>query len=86
MAHKPLKDRDYYLAEEVAERLGVHVQTVYEKVRRDEIPHISVGRWVRIPKRPFDIWYKQAYGVEPGATNPIVILEGNTMKELVNDY
>jgi excisionase family DNA binding protein len=37
-------------AEEAAAWLGISKGTLYELIRRGDIPHISIGRLVRIPR------------------------------------
>jgi excisionase family DNA binding protein len=40
----------YLTPAEVAKILRVNVETVYRKVAADEIPHVRVGRRIRIPR------------------------------------
>lgn len=41
---------------EVAERLGVGKHTVYELVKRDEIPHVKVGTRIRFGSQVINDW------------------------------
>lgn len=45
-----------YTAREVAAMLGVSERHVYESCRRDELPHLRIGRRVIFPKRRFEQW------------------------------
>jgi putative molybdopterin biosynthesis protein len=42
--------------EEVAELLGVHRCTVFELLRKQELPVLRIGRAVRIPRKALDKW------------------------------
>lgn len=44
-----LPERPTMTVPEAAEALGVHRDTVYDAVRRGELPAIRLGRTVRIP-------------------------------------
>ena len=46
--------KDTYSIDETCEILGVGRNTVYEALRRNELPKIKVGRWVVIPKAALD--------------------------------
>ena len=43
-------------AEEIADYLGYSVRTIYDKVQRDQIPHIRLGRTVRFRRAQIDAW------------------------------
>lgn len=44
-------------AEEVAKYLGFSVRTIYDKVQREEIPHVRIGsRTVRFRREQIDEW------------------------------
>jgi excisionase family DNA binding protein len=45
--------------EEVAELLGVHRCTVFELLRKRELPVLRIGRAVRIPRRALDLWIEE---------------------------
>jgi len=47
---------------EVAAALGVSKSNVYERVRRNEIPALRLGRTVRIPRVWLDRWIAEATG------------------------
>lgn len=51
------KDRDrLWTAEEVAEYLGMHPQTVYAKARKGEIPSLKIGQARRFRPEEIDEW------------------------------
>ena len=52
-------DSEYYSAREVAEKLGVHRQTVYYWIYTDKIPNVKIGSIRRIPKKEFEDWLKK---------------------------
>ena len=52
--------------QEASELLGVGTALVYEMVRRDEIPHIRLGRLVKIPRQALEAWIAQASGIADG--------------------
>lgn len=39
----------YLSVEEAANALGIHPQTLYRRIARQEIPHKRIGRRIRIP-------------------------------------
>ena len=45
-----------YKPQQVAEMLGLTLNTVYEMCRRKVIPSIRIGRTVRIPTRKYREW------------------------------
>lgn len=50
--------------DEVAERLRLSRNKVYELLRAHEIPHIRLGRKFRIPAQAFDRWILEASAIE----------------------
>ena len=48
-----------YLVKEVAEILGIGLNTAYEAARRDDFPAIKVGGRILIPKKRFDRWLEE---------------------------
>jgi len=52
---KPVR---FITAHEAASHLRVTTKHIYELCRRDEIPHVRVGRSVRIPLDPFNRWIR----------------------------
>ena len=55
-----MAERKAYSVPEVAEMLGVSVDTVYELVRGNLIPHKRLGRRIIIPAGTFDTWLNDA--------------------------
>lgn len=54
---------------EASTLLGVSRNLVYEMVRRDEIPHLRLGRLVKTPRQGLESWIAQESGVaENGET------------------
>lgn len=45
-----------YTVPEAAALLGISEESVYEAIRRNEFPHVKIGRLIRIPKRRFEAW------------------------------
>jgi excisionase family DNA binding protein len=43
----------------VAEYLGVKVEWIYDGIRKKEIPHAKVGRYLRFRKYTIDDWLAQ---------------------------
>ena len=56
-------------ATEAAQRLRVSPHVVYELVRRNEIPHVRVGRSIRLGSAVLDDWIANG-GVSPVSTAP----------------
>jgi len=48
----------FITAKEAATHLRVTTKHIYELCHRDEIPHVRVGRNVRIPVEPFNRWIR----------------------------
>ena len=47
---------EFITVPEAAERLRIGTNLAYELVARGEIPHIRIGRPIRIPVRVFERW------------------------------
>lgn len=45
-----------YSPAEVAEMLGRDIKTVYEGIRRKQIPSVRMGRLILIPRGAFERW------------------------------
>ena len=52
--------REFYSCREVMKVLGTCHTTVYEAVKRGEIPSVRIGGCIRIPRS----WLEKALGVE----------------------
>ena len=62
------QDRACYTVPELAERLGLSVETVYRGIRRNEIPHLRIGqRRLILPKASIDRWLASAGDTRPAA-------------------
>lgn len=51
-------DEHYLRPRDIAETLGVHRTTVYKMIKEGELPHVKIGKAVRVPARAFEV-YKQ---------------------------
>ena len=49
---------DVYTVDEVAQKLRIGRNTVYELVARGDIPHIRFGNTIRIPADELDEWLR----------------------------
>lgn len=45
---------EWMTPEETAEYLKIHIQTVYDYIRKKKIPAVKVGRHYRIPREELD--------------------------------
>lgn len=50
------RDRELLHVEEVQAMLGIGRTTVYEMIRRGDLPALRVGRLVRVPRSRLDEW------------------------------
>ena len=48
----------FITASEAAEYLGYSLQTIYNKVHRNEIPHYKRGRTLRFRRSELDAWLR----------------------------
>ena len=55
---------------EAATLLGVGSGLIYEMVRKDEVPHIRLGRLVKIPRQGLEAWIAQESGLADDASEP----------------
>ena len=55
---------------EASELLGVGTGLVYEMVRRDELPHVRLGRLVKISRQGLEAWIAQESGLADDASEP----------------
>lgn len=51
-----MTERLTYTVAETADALGIGRTATYELVRRGTIPHLRIGRAIRIPKASLDQW------------------------------
>lgn len=59
-------DRLAYTVTETAQALGIGRTVAYDLIRRGEIPHVRIGRSIRIPRASLDAWLQ-------GRTKPTTI-------------
>lgn len=55
---------------DASELLGVGTGLIYEMVRREEIPHIRLGRLVKISRQGLEAWIAQESGLAVDASEP----------------
>ena len=51
---------------EAAELLRVHSNHVYELIRRGELPHVRLGRVIRLPRHRLEQWIEEQCGASEG--------------------
>ncbi len=51
---------------EAAELLRVHPNHVYELIRRGELPHVRLGRVIRLPRHRLEQWIEDQCGASEG--------------------
>ena len=51
---------------EAAELLRVHPNHVYELIRRGELPHVRLGRVIRLPRHRLEQWIEDECGASVG--------------------
>ena len=51
---------------EAAELLRVHPNHVYELIRRGELPHVRLGRIIRLPRHRLHQWIEEQCGGDDG--------------------
>ena len=62
---------------EAAELLRVHSNHVYELIRRGELPHVRLGRVIRLPRHRLEQWIEEQCGAsEGGADDGPALLSG----------
>jgi excisionase family DNA binding protein len=55
-----MKAQDYYLAQELADKLRVNVMTIYRYIKAGKIKACKFGKEFRIERREFDRFTKQS--------------------------
>lgn len=51
-----MSERLAYTVTETADALGIGRTVAYDLIRRGELPHIRIGRSIRIPRASLDAW------------------------------
>lgn len=64
-----MSEPETYTVAEVAAKLDVSIDAIYDECRRGRFPHVRIGRRVVIPRRRFEAWLnglppKEQEGVE----------------------
>ena len=49
-----MEQRQTYTAKEAAALLGLNIKSIYDALKRNEIPSIKIGNRVLIPRAAFD--------------------------------
>lgn len=52
-------ERKTITAQEAADYIGVHIDTVYTMVRQKEIPHVRVRRRILFNRDTIDAWMRE---------------------------
>ncbi|MBM4762744.1 helix-turn-helix domain-containing protein [Bacillus sp. B15-48] len=52
-------ERKTITAQEAADYIGVHIDTIYTMVRQKEIPHVRVRRRILFNRETIDAWMRQ---------------------------
>jgi excisionase family DNA binding protein len=70
-------DTVYYTPKEVAERLKLRVQTIYDYIRKGRLPAVRLGNRCRIAASDLEAFLERQKGLTPAVTvsrpSPIVI-------------
>lgn len=61
-------EKEYISPQELAEYLGVSVNTVYSWIWQKKVPHVKLSRLVKFSKTGIDDWMK-SMNVMPADTN-----------------
>ena len=62
MTPSPVDATEWLTPREAATELRVHYRTVLEAVATDQLPHVRVGRAIRIPRAALEPWRATAGG------------------------
>jgi excisionase family DNA binding protein len=52
-------DKDWYSPQEIAEELGLKVETIREYIRKKELPAYKFGRDYRVKREDYEEWLKK---------------------------
>ena len=53
-----MSDKEFYKAEDLAEKLGVNIMTIYRYIKAGRIKAHKIGKEFRIPKDEFERFLK----------------------------
>ena len=54
-----MADKDFYLAEELADKLRVNIMTIYRYIKAGKLKAYKIGKEFRIAKKEFDSFLKK---------------------------
>jgi excisionase family DNA binding protein len=49
-------DSEFISVTDMAKRLGISRSMGYRLVEQNEVPHVDLGRVIRIPRKEFEAW------------------------------
>jgi excisionase family DNA binding protein len=52
-------EKDWYSPQEIAEELGLKVETIREYIRKKELPAYKFGRDYRVKREDYEEWLKK---------------------------
>jgi excisionase family DNA binding protein len=55
-----MKQKDFYLAQELADKLQVNVMTIYRYIKAKRLRAYKIGKEFRIDKKEFDAFLKRS--------------------------
>ena len=55
-----MSDKEFYKAEELAEKLRVNIMTIYRYIKAGKLKAYKIGKEYRIDKKTFDDFLKKA--------------------------
>ncbi len=53
-----MTDKDFYTAEDLADKLGVNIMTIYRYIKAGKLKAHKIGKEFRIPKDEFERFLK----------------------------
>ena len=54
-----MKEKDFYTAKDLAEKLGVNIMTIYRYIKAKKLKAYKIGKEFRIDKSGFETFLKQ---------------------------
>ena len=55
-----MKDKDFYTAQELADKLQVNIMTIYRYIKAKKLKAYKIGKEFRIDKAEFEVFLKRA--------------------------
>lgn len=68
-----MQDNPLLTVDEVAERLRLSRNTIYDLIHTHQIPHVRLGRKFRIPTQALERWIESASAAEIGEPDEVRI-------------